>query len=397
MKYLYFNLSMGAAGDMIGASLLNLMDNADEIIDELNSFEIPGVVYSKEDTVKCGICGTHLTVTINGEEELCGDEIVHEHDGHTHHHHHSSLKDIEHIVRSLKKLPVVVQDHVMDIYKIIANAESEVHGVSVTDIHFHEVGTMDAIADIVASCYIFHKLSPDEIVASPIHVGSGQVRCAHGILPVPAPATARILRNVPIYTGTINGELCTPTGAAILKHFVTRFGSMPVMKLSSIGYGMGKKDFGTANCICAMLGEGEGSTDCIIELSCNVDDMSAEHIAFATECLLDAGALDVYTIPITMKKSRPATLIRVMCSESDKDKIVRTIFKHTSTIGIREQTLNRYVLNREVEDVTTPYGTVRKKTVSGYGVERYKYEYEDLSRIAKDNDLSLADIGKILD
>jgi len=256
---------------------------------------------------------------------------------------------------------------------------------------------MDAVADITAVCMLMEMLSPDEVVVSPVHVGSGQVKCAHGILPVPAPATAHILRDVPIYGGSIRGELCTPTGAALLSHFASKFGAMPPMKVKSIGYGMGKKDFEAANCVRIMLGESESRTDTVLELSCNVDDMTAEEIGFAMERLFEAGALEVYTIPIGMKKSRPGTLIRVMCRESDKDKLVPLIFRHTTTIGIRQTETVRYVLDRTLAEVETPDGKVRRKDSSGYGISRSKYEYDDIARIAREKGMSLREVREMLD
>lgn len=495
MKTLYIDCSMGAAGDMLTAALLELCPEPAKMVAELNALGIPGVCFTRESSVKCGITGTHISVTVNGEEEESHDHhgsemhhghehaehehhhaLEHKHDceyheqahqqnqefhehehdlehghdhghglehgqnlehdhghdfrhnqnleqrhghghglehnqnlehnydlghdlehghKHTHHHehshHHSSLPDIEHIVRGHLSLPQKVQDDVMAVYQLIAEAESHAHGVPVTEIHFHEVGTMDAIADITAVCLLMDRLSPDEVVVSPIHVGSGQVHCAHGILPVPAPATAYILRDTPIYGGSIKGELCTPTGAALLKHFASRFGSMPLMKTHAIGYGMGKKDFEAANCIRAMLGETDSSEDDICELSCNVDDMTGEAVGFAMEQLLNAGALDVYTIPIGMKKSRPGILLHIMCREADKEATIRTVFRHTTTIGIRESRLRRYVLDRQIETVDTPYGTVHCKVSSGYDVERRKYEYDDLARIAKENKISMTE------
>ena len=285
----------------------------------------------------------------------------------------------------------------MAVYGLIARAESHVHGVPVTEIHFHEVGTMDAVADVTAVCLLMNELSPDEVVVSPVHVGSGQVNCAHGVLPVPAPATAYILKDVPIYGGEIRGELCTPTGAALLRHFATRFGAMPVMKTHAIGYGMGKKDFPWANCVRAMLGETADQTDTVLELSCNVDDMTAEAVGFAMERLFEGGALEVYTVPIGMKKSRPGTLLRVMCTERDKEKMVGLLFQHTTTIGVREAVTRRYVLDRSIETVQTPYGEVRRKVASGWGVSRAKYEYDDLARIARERNISLDETKALLE
>jgi len=178
----------------------------------------------------------------------------HRHEGHVHEHSHASMREITRMITHLE-LPEAVKQDAIQVYRLIAEAESHVHDTSIEEIHFHEVGTMDAVADIVGVCYLMHELDAGQIVTSPIHVGSGQVHCAHGILPVPAPATAYILRGVPVYSGEIRGELCTPTGAALLKHFSTSFGPMPVMCIEKIGYGMGRKDFKAANCVRVMLGE----------------------------------------------------------------------------------------------------------------------------------------------
>lgn len=426
MKTLYLDCGMGAAGDMLTAALVELLPNPDAFIEKLNSLAIPGVQIKKEKAVKCGITGTHIAVTVNGMEE--SEEMhdhTHEHDHHDHDHehnhdhehehdhehkhehekthdhhhdhahHHSSMHEIEHIISDLH-LPQKVQNDVLAVYGLIAEAESHAHGVPITEIHFHEVGTMDAVADITAVCLLMNELAPDEVVVSPIHVGSGHVKCAHGILPVPAPATAYILKDIPIYGGSIQGELCTPTGAALLKHFADRFGDMPVMKTRAIEYGMGKKDFGTANCLRAMLGDTADKTDVVLELSCNVDDMTAEEIGFAMEHLFENGAREVYTVPIGMKKSRPGTLIRVMCREQDKEKIIGSLFKYTTTIGVREYITHRHILDRKTEALQTPYGEVRRKVSSGYGVSRSKYEYDDIARIAKEQNISLDEVKKQL-
>lgn len=254
------------------------------------------------------------------------------------------------------------------------------------------MGTLDAVADVTAVCLLLYRLAPEEIVVSPVHVGSGQVRCAHGILPVPAPATAHILRDVPIYGGSVKGELCTPTGAALLKHFATRFGDLPVMRVQSIGYGMGSKDFEAANCVRALLGETAGSAGHVVELSCNVDDMTGEQLGFAMDRLLEAGALDVYQVPIGMKKSRPGVLLRVLCRPEDRETLAAAMFRHTSTLGIREAELGRFVLDRQIETMETPWGPVRRKTAAGYGVTRSKYEYEDLARIAAQRGVGIAQV-----
>ncbi len=389
MKTLYLDCSMGAAGDMLTAALLELLPDQEEFLSQLNALGIPGVTIEKEKMSKCGIGGTHIRVKVHGVEE--GDDSRHHHTHHHHTHHHSGMHDVEHIVHHLPVTDKIRKD-ILAVYHLIAEAESHVHGVPVTEIHFHEVGTMDAVADVAAVCLLMDKIAPDRVAASPVHVGSGQVECAHGILPVPAPATAYILREVPMYGGEIKGELCTPTGAALLKYFVTEFGGMPVMRTTAIGYGMGSKDFPAANCVRAMLGETESAGDVIVELNCNVDDMTGEAVGFAMETLFDAGALEVYTVPIGMKKSRPGLLLCVMCRTEDKESIVRLLFQHTTTIGIRENTFKRYTLDRSVEMAETPYGRIRKKISTGYGVTRQKYEYEDLAKAAREHQVSVSQI-----
>ena len=447
MKTLYLECNMGAAGDMIMAALLELHGNPMEFLDKLNGLGIPGVKVEANAAVKHGITGTHVSVLVGGKEEISEDvgrhhhghshdehthHSHHSHEGHSHHHHdhhsheahshhhhdhhshshshedahshsHGSYSDIEHLIGHLN-VSETVKKNALGIYKLIAEAESRAHGIPVTQIHFHEVGEMDAVADIVGVCMLIESLAPEKIIASPVHVGSGNVRCAHGILPVPAPATAFILRDAPIYGGDIRGELCTPTGAAILKHFASEFGAVPTMKIAKIGYGMGKKDFERANCIRAFIGEVENNSKNgsekgdseVIELSCNLDDMTPEAIAFAQQLLFDEGALDVYTMPIGMKKGRTGILFTCMCSHLLRDKMVQLMFKHTTTIGIRESVSRRFTLTREVNKVQTKYGAVKVKTSGGYGIVKSKPEYDDVARIAQANGISFSEAGQLI-
>ena len=281
MKTLYLDLGMGAAGDMLTAALLELMPDKEAALEQLNHLGLPHTQFSMERTSKCGISGTHIHVTVLGREEQPCPEVPehdhghdhcheHEHDhhhGHDHghhhehahdHHSHTALADIRQAVGALS-VSDAVKNQVLSVYDRIAQAESQVHGVPVDQIHFHEVGSLDALADITAVCYLLEQLAPEQIMASPVQVGYGKVRCAHGILPVPAPATAQILLGVPIRAGDIPGELCTPTGAALLRQFVTSYGALPTMTVTAIGYGLGTKDFPAANCLRAMLGESEES------------------------------------------------------------------------------------------------------------------------------------------
>ena len=399
MKTLYLDLSMGAAGDMLAGALLELLPEPQQFIDRFNALGIPGVTVSAGRGEKCGVHGTQFRVLVDGAEE---DEHLHEHhhkhhhdsDGH-HHHHHSSLHRITHIVEDLHLDPAAEAD-VLAVYRAIAEAESSVHGVSMDEIHFHEVGTMDAVADVTAVCLLMRELGADEVVASPVHVGSGTVRCAHGVLPVPAPATALLLRGVPVYGGAIQSELCTPTGAALVRHFVSRFAPMPLMTPERIGYGMGKKDFEQANCLRAILGESAGESGEIVQLQCNLDDMTGEALGFAMERLYDAGAVEVFTAPVGMKKCRPGVLLTALCREEDRRAVVAAMLRHTTTLGVREQRLRRHVLDRRVETVDTPLGALRVKYAEGDGVTKRKWEYDDLARAARERDLTLAEAERIL-
>lgn len=422
MRTLYLDCGMGAAGDMLMAALLELCPEKKEaFLARMNALGLPGVTVEAEPSVKCGITGTHMKVTVFGDEEesadvkdgisfsenagIHGHGHVHEESGHEHghhhghghshggagRHHHADMAGISHIISHLD-LPETVRENMTAVYALIAEAEAHAHGKPVDEIHFHEVGTADAIADIAGVCLLMYELGVEQVFASPVHVGSGHVHCAHGILPVPAPATAHILQGVPVYSTEVRGELCTPTGAALLKHFVKEFREMPVMTLQRTGYGMGKKEFERANCVRAMLGETAESGSEIIELSCNLDDMTPELIGFAQEALFQAGALEVYTVPAGMKKSRPGTLLTCMCRLEDREAMVGLLFRHTTTLGIREHVTRRYTLKRKVTEIPTPYGPVRQKLSEGYGVRRCKLEYEDLARIAREQGMSIEEV-----
>ena len=405
MRTLYLDCSMGAAGDMLMAALLELLPEKDTFLQKMQSLGLPGLEISAEPSVKCGITGTHMRVLIHGEEEghpheHAVEEHAHSHADapeaahahvHVHPHHHTDLDGLTHRIFHLN-VSEAVRSNILAVYQSIADAESRVHGVPVEQIHFHEVGSLDALADVTGVCLLMELLAPEQVLASPVHVGSGQVRCAHGILPVPAPATALLLEGIPIYGGSIRGELCTPTGAALLRRFVTRFGPLPPMRVEKTGSGMGTKDFEAANCVRAMLGQTEESAGHILELACNLDDMTPEAVGFAMEQLFAAGALDVYTTPIGMKKNRPGVLLTCMCREDDREAMLRTIFRHTSTLGVRVSVCDRYTLSRRQYAVQTPDGEIRVKESSGWGVLRRKAEFEDLARIARQTGKSIAEV-----
>ncbi len=409
MKILYLDLSMGAAGDMLTAALYDLLDDKrkKEFLDRINSLGIQGVKVSATKCEKCGITGTHMEVLIDGVSEHEHDhehehehehhhEHEHEHEHEHHHeHHHSDMNNIRQMVSSMPVSDKVASD-IVKVYDLIAEAEAAVHGKNVDMIHFHEVGDKDAIADVAAVCILMEMHSFDKIYASAVCTGFGKVKCAHGILPVPAPATAHLLRNIPIYAGSIEAELCTPTGAALVRYFTDEFKVMPQLCVSNIGYGMGTKDFEAANCIRAYMASGPDSRDEITELSCNVDDMTGEAVGYATEVFMREGAVDVYTVQIGMKKGRPGIMINVLCHPDDERKFAELMFRHTSTLGIRVRRFDRYVMDRQTLTEDSAFGDVRIKRSEGFGTSRRKYEYEDICRIANDNDMSFDETVKAL-
>ena len=459
MKTLYIECAMGAAGDMLTAALLDLLSPEEQqaFLEQMNRL-LPGVQVKANPAQKCGVQGLHVQVLVNGEEEHSHDhgpvhpevhptpavhehphehghdhehahEHPHEHDhehehehhhdhghehphdhvhehGHDHshdhehghgHHHHATMAWVGHTIQETN-LPPEVKEQALNVYRTIAQAESAAHGCPVDQVHFHEVGALDAVADVTAVCLLMHMLAPEKIVASPVHLGSGQVRCAHGILPVPAPATAYILQGVPAYTGSIRGELCTPTGAALLKTFAQSFGPMPVMVTEKVGIGVGNKDFEAANVLRVFWGsdasQAQQESDQIVELRCNLDDMTGEAIGYASELLLEEGALDVYTVPIQMKKSRPAVMLCCLCHAPQRDKLTQLMLRHTTTWGVRASVMGRSVLSTRIVPVKTKYGVVRVKQGTGYGVKKSKVEYGDMAAAAAQAGVELAKVER---
>lgn len=400
MKTLYLECNMGAAGDMLTAALLDLLpeERRQEFLKVMNS--IPGVQVRVDPAEKCGVRGLHVTVLAHGEEEHshdvpCGGadaphlhEHPHDHDhehghehphehGHDHEHphehehdhehdhhghHHASLADVQAIVEGLP-VPETVKAKAMEVYGLIAQAEAHAHGQPVELVHFHEVGALDAVADVTAVCLLMEWLAPERVAASPVNLGGGQVKCAHGVLPVPAPATAWLVQGIPCYGGDVKAELCTPTGAALLRTFASSFGPMPAMTVKAVGVGTGNKDFAAANVVRAFWGESEETAghERIVELACNLDDMTGEAIAYAAGVLLAAGALDVYTEAIQMKKNRPAVKLCCLCRPADAERLSQLMLAHTTSWGVRRCEMERMAQPRECRRVDTPYGPVDVK------------------------------------
>lgn len=454
MRHLFFECNMGAAGDMLAAALYELLSPEDQVefLISMNQLGIEGLEVKANPSQKCGIYGTKIEVLVNGQAEESID--VHDHDhSHEHHHEHHHHSHEEHHVHShghchchshdhdhgychdhshehhndhdhthdhhhdhehphhahfnlsdvrqvVEVLPVSakVKEDVLAVYQIIGEAESHSHQIPIDQVHFHEVGQIDAIVDVTMVAWLLEKLQVEKIYASPVNTGSGNVRCAHGILPVPAPATAYILQEIPSYANQIKGELTTPTGAALLKYYVREFIDYRPMGRMQVGYGMGSKDFAQSNCVRAFHYEVSDTIELdVLELTANIDDMTPEALSFACEYLLNQGALDVYVTPIHMKKNRTGFLLTVTCREADRALMIQNIFKHTTTIGIKENRPKRYALKRQIYTEENKYGKIRFKQSEGYGVVRKKYEFDDLKAIAKDHKLSIHEVLEDLD
>ena len=408
-KILYIDCGMGAAGDMLSAALYELLDDPlkEKYIEEVNSAGIEGVSVTAKPDTKAGIAGTHMSVLIDGEEEQSVDhhhdhdhehehghehhhDHDHDHDHHHdhHHHHHASMADVDAIIDKTSFSDKVKAD-AKAVYRLIAAAESRAHGKNVSEIHFHEVGMKDAIADVLGTCRLMEMISPDMVLASPLRTGFGEVKCAHGIVPVPAPATAYLLEGIPSYAGDIRGEMLTPTGAALLKYYVKDYINPPLMIPEKVGYGCGTREFERANCDRAIIGH---TTNHITELSANIDDMTGEELGFAADIMRKAGALEVFTTPVFMKKNRPGYILTVLCLAEDEVPIRNLFFKHTSTWGIRRRDVERYCMNTRIETRDTSSGPVRFKIGEGFGITRTKPEYEDIAAIASAKNMSISEV-----
>lgn len=417
MKSLYIECHMGIAGDMLLAALYDLLEDKQAYKRDLYAMGLPGVEFLFEEKMLKGMKGMRARVIIDGIEEESFDvdhshkhhhhHEEHEHSKHHHHHEHNSYVSICDQISKLH-LPLKVKEDAMAIYEIIAKAESQVHGIAVENIHFHELGELDAIADICGVCLALYYLDVHDIKASAIHTGGGMVRIAHGIVPVPAPATALILLDMPSYETDIKAELCTPTGAAILKHFAKGFGNRPLKNIRKISYGFGKKEFDKLNAVRVFLLEDahlenahveddhlESDTlleDSIYEIHTNIDDMSPEVLGYILENVLEAGALDVYFTPIYMKKNRPAYQLSCMVEEGDLERISTLILKNTTSIGLRYQKLHRFKLRREEIILETSFGNIRAK-ISHIGKEKkMKPEFVDVVKAQRESEQSLDNI-----
>lgn len=385
---------MGAAGDMLCSALWGLIKDKKSVCENINKLNIPDTKINFSQKSVNGINGFISSVTINGFEEGEGKQYP---DVNIKCADNRTLNGILDIVNSLN-MPNSAKDRVKNIYAIIAQAESKAHNKPAELVHFHEVGALDAVADISAFCMLIDKLSPDVVITSAINVGGATVNCAHGTLPVPAPATQEILCNTPYYkSDDAFGELCTPTGAALLKEFTSYYGKMPPIKVEAVSRGFGKKEFDShINCVTMYYGE-LACNNAVCELTCNVDDMTAEEISYASKLFTDNNALDVTVTQCVMKKGRVGNVITVLCPLQDKQKFVELIMNNTSTIGVRERLCERFVMQRDIICLNTEYGKIRVKLSNGFGAKKLKIEYDDIAKIAKNNNISFSKAKSLLE
>jgi hypothetical protein len=446
-RILYFDCFSGISGDMSIGALVDLGLEPSAVIHEIKKLGVKGYDIEIKKLSRFSICGTDVKVTLSGDpdcvhEHMDGDghthDPVHEHGhghdaahgghgheehGHVHHHGEKerNLADVAHIIRS-SGISEKAKELSVAIFTEIAKAEAAVHGKPIEAVHFHEVGAVDSIVDIVGTAICIDMLDVDRIFCSPVHEGHGFVNCRHGRLPVPVPAVVKMLEGsgISVVTEDIQAELVTPTGCGILKAVSEGCGRLPEMQVESVGYGFGKTDTGSLNALRVVLGtsgqepqeamrklqearrepgpEAEKSSgteklrDTVILMETNIDNTSGEHLGYTMDRLLKAGALDVYYTPIQMKKNRPAVMLSVLCGANDADKLSDIIFMETSTIGIRIQEMERITLKRKIRTVETELGEVRVKSVIVRGLERVQPEYEDCAALAQKYNLSLSEV-----
>jgi uncharacterized protein (TIGR00299 family) protein len=411
MKTLHFDCFAGISGDMALGAFVDLGVDAGTLKAELAKLGLAGWALCFERDQRCGISGVHALVELADHGHSHSD---HEHGGHHHEHSHNSWQEIRSLIEAAP-LAAGAKARALDIFSRIARAEAEVHGVNEEDVTFHEVGALDSIIDIVGAAVCLDLLKPDRITCSDIELGGGSVRCAHGILPVPAPATVILCRGMPVKTGGFQNEMTTPTGAAILASCVDEFIRSASFREIKTGYGLGSRKLDKPNVLRLSWREeeqepprqvgqdfsAEGAqpwdAEELVLLEANIDDMNGEELGFLMDTLFEAGALDVTFSPCVMKKSRPGTIVSVLAARETLNRLRETLFKKSSTIGFREIPVRRLSLKREEHGLSGDFGKAREKLVF-YGGEslRSKIEFADRARLARDRDISLEEAERII-
>lgn len=404
MKTLYLECFSGISGDMAVGALLDLGGDSEYLINALNSLNIDGYEIKIYQTSKCGIGATKFDVILNEHDH---HSHTHEHGkdhnhekkhSHDHNHHvHRNIKDILNIINN-SKITDRAKQLATKMFNIVAQAESKCHRIPVEDVHFHEVGAVDSIIDIISVAVLIDYLKIDKVITGVINEGTGSVRCQHGIIPVPSPATSQIAAeyNIPLNITDINGEMVTPTGAAIVACLTDSFEKPKNMQINKIGIGAGTKDFEHANILRAYLINNINSStnDSIIKIEANIDDSTGEHLGYAMELLLNIGAKDVYFSPIYMKKNRPAVMLSVLTVKEKFDEVIEILFKHTSTIGIRYYNVNRIKMKRKIKNIDTKYGEISVKKTKYKDIKKITLEFESARKAAIEHNVSISEIEK---
>jgi len=426
MRIAYLECFSGISGDMFLGALVDV-GVSPQLLQETVAALGLGAKLEVSRVVRSGISATKVDVWVDGEKDMpreeywAKQEAAHSHEHHDHHghehehadhhshgessrtgvsaphtHQHRGLTEIRKII-SAAKISESAKKTAVSIFEALGSAEAKIHDVPIESIHFHEVGAADAIVDIVCAAVGVDALGVDEFLCSSLNVGGGMVKCAHGTFPVPAPATVELLKDAPVYSANVQTELVTPTGAAIVKTLAKRFGTFPEMKIEKSAYGAGSRDFpGHPNVLRIVIGEAAAAStaktqsDTIKVLEANLDDLNPQVFGYVMDRLLEEGALDVFGVPVQMKKNRPGTLLSVLCKSEDADKLTQLIFRETTTLGVRRREESRATLARRWESVRTEWGEVRIKIASMNGtVTNYAPEYEDCRRIAEEHHVPL--------
>ena len=379
MKILYYDCFAGISG---------------YLIKEIKKLNVEGYQLEISTTLKMGISGTRANVNLSGMGHHKKDH-THSH-AHNHHHEHRNLSDIKKIIRD-SSLNSQIKEKSLAIFEVIARAEAKIHSKSIDEIHFHEVGAIDSIVDIVGAAICIDYLKPEKVLSSTVELGGGFVKCAHGVFPVPAPATAEILKGIPVKKGKVDKETTTPTGAAILKIFVDEFIDITNFSIEKTAYGIGHRDLEIPNVLRVYIGETEKipksqKTEALV-IECNIDDMNPEHYDYLMEKLFETGAQDVFFVPIIMKKSRPAVQVKVLCESSTQEAIENILLSETTSLGLRYYPVYKSMLGRNIRTVETQYGPIRIKEGILMGKTiKSKAEYDDCVLAAKKANVPLQTI-----
>ncbi len=413
MRIAYFDCFSGASGDMILGALVDAGLSLEHLRGELGKLGLSHYEIGARKVVKRGLGGTQMIIDLEGGHHHGEDRHLeeghhsHHHGHHSHHrreshhqqphHEHRNLHDIQGLIEA-SALDAAVKEKSLQIFTRLAEAEAKVHRTSIDQVHFHEVGAMDAIIDIVGAVVGLKNLGIEKLYCSPLHVGSGTVECAHGTLPVPAPATLELIKGKPVYSTGVKGELLTPTGAAILTTLASEFGPMPAMIVEATGYGAGTLDPPVPNLLRVSIGEATGSLqrfqiERVAVIETNIDDMNPQLYDYLIQKMLELGALDVFLAPIQMKKNRPGTLVTVICATEAVERFADFLLQETTTIGLRWRIDNRLKAERSIREVETRYGPVRFKVAHlGDQISNISPEYEDCKRIALEKGVALQEV-----